>query len=98
MHLACIQGSLLCYSALALHNYHMKNCVDFVKKTPLDYALAGKHQSIIDFEKKLTTTLYGKKSTAAAGDSKASLKVSVDDFEYIMNLGRGAFGEVVLVK
>ena len=76
----------------------MKNCVDNTKKTALDYALAGKHHQIIDFEKKLTTTLYAKKSGNGDNAGTSSLKVSVDDFEYIMNLGRGAFGEVVLVK
>jgi hypothetical protein len=71
--------------------------VDHSKKTPLDYAVANKHQGILDFEKKLTTTLY----SANAGTSKPNPKgnkVTVDDFEYIMNLGRGAFGEVVLVQ
>ena len=61
MHIACKTGSLPCYSALALHNYHMKNCVDHLKKTPLDYALDLKHQNILDFERKLTTTLYAGK-------------------------------------
>lgn len=37
----------------------------------------------------MTETLYSNKG--------ASLKLKPDDFEFVMPLGRGAFGEVVLV-
>ena len=90
MHLACITGDVGSYKALATHNYMIKNCVDHSKKTPLDYAVEKKHQAIIDLEKSLTVTLYSK--------TKTNAKVTPDDFEYIMPLGRGAFGEVILVR
>ena len=44
---------------------------------------------IIEADKQMTETLYSNKG--------ASLKLKPDDFEFVMPLGRGAFGEVVLV-
>ena len=38
--------------------YLAMTCVDKERKTPMDYAYEGKHQSIIDFDKKMTVTLY----------------------------------------
>jgi hypothetical protein len=32
--------------------------VDMDKKTPLDYAHEGKHKVILDYDKKMTVTLY----------------------------------------
>ena len=61
-------------------------------KTPLDYAYEGKHNDIFEFDKKLTVTLYAHNSK-----NPTKHKLKADDFEYIMPLGRGAFGEVVLV-
>ena len=90
MHLACISGDLESYKALALHNYHNKNCVDFNKRTPLDYAREGKKSKIIEYEKTLTVTLYSKNKSGAN-------KLVPEDFEFVMPLGKGAFGEVILV-
>lgn len=75
-------------------SYQTKNCVDRAKKTPLDYAFDGKHINIIEFDKQLTVTLYDHKTRGAAG----SLKLKPEDFEFVMPLGRGAFGKVVLVQ
>jgi hypothetical protein len=52
----------------------------------------NKHLGIIEMEKTLTVTLYSK-----TGKSE-NTKITPDDFEYIMPLGRGAFGEVILVR
>jgi len=38
--------------------YQAINCVDQSNRTPLDYAHEGKHNIIIDYDKKLTFTLY----------------------------------------
>jgi serine/threonine protein kinase len=65
--------------------------VDKAGKTPLDYAFESKHHHIIDYDRKTTVTLYTR-------DHKgAQLKLKPDDFEFVMPLGRGAFGEVILV-
>ena len=93
MHLACIEGDLDGYKAIASYNYQIKNTVDNQKKTPLDYAVELKKQAILDFEKSLTVTLYSKNK-----EQKAGTKITPEDFEFIMPLGKGAFGEVILVK
>ena len=93
MHLACIEGDLDGYKAIASYNYQVKNTVDNQKKTPLDYAVELKKQAILDFEKSLTVTLYSKNK-----EHKAGGKFTPEDFEFIMPLGKGAFGEVILVK
>jgi ankyrin repeat protein len=93
MHIACIMGDIESYKALATHNYQNKNCVDFNKKTPLDYARETKEgKMIMEYEKKLTVTLYSKNKGGTAGN-----RLTPEDFEFVMPLGKGAFGEVILV-
>jgi hypothetical protein len=58
--------------------------------------LDNKHLGIIELEKSLTVTLYAKAGKSEGGS--ATNKITPDDFEYIMPLGRGAFGEVILVR
>jgi len=41
-------------------------CVDSAKKTPLEYAKDNKHNVIIDYEKKMTVTLFSHKSKGPA--------------------------------
>lgn len=57
------------------------------------YAEEKKHKDIIEYDKTLTITLYAKNSN----DLKITGKFKPEDFEFVMPLGRGAFGEVVLV-
>ncbi len=68
------------------------NCVDNQEKTPLDYAVEGKHTIIIEHDKRMTVTLYSHKNIPK--DSK----LKPQDFELINRLGKGAFGQVNLVK
>lgn len=56
------------------------------------YAEEKKHKAIIEYDKTLTITLYAKNNK----DLKEKFKP--EDFEFVMPLGRGAFGEVVLVQ
>lgn len=59
----------------------------------MDYAFEGKHLNIIEFDKQFTITLYSHNQKGAPGNQK----LKPDDFEFIMPLGQGAFGKVVLV-
>ena len=76
---------------IVARNYHAKKCVDKEQKVPLQYAIEGNHQDIITYEKHMADILYVYK------ESK-DVKLKPEDFEFIMPLGRGAFGEVVLVE
>ncbi|CDW78002.1 protein kinase domain containing protein [Stylonychia lemnae] len=93
LHIACQRGDLEAYKLLTQRCYQAINCVDVAKKTPLDYAIEGKHTIIIEFDKQLTFTLFSHQS----GDL-GQYKLKPQDFEHLMPLGRGAFGEVILVK
>lgn len=84
LHLACIKGDLESYILIVTRSYQAKNCVDKAQKTPLDYAFEGKHLNIIEYDKKCTVMLYAHKGAAK--------KLKPEDFDFIMPLGRGAFG------
>jgi ankyrin repeat protein len=62
LHLACQRGDLEAYKLIVGRCFQAKNCVDEAGKTPLDYAYEGKHSPIIDYDKKLTVTLYSAKA------------------------------------
>jgi ankyrin repeat protein len=94
LHLSCIIGDLESYKLIVSHNYQIKNCVDKASKQPLMYAEEKKHKAIIEYDKTLTITLYAKN----AKDFKTAEKFKPEDFEFVMPLGKGAFGEVVLVQ
>lgn len=51
----------------------------------MEYALERKQMNIIEYDKKFTVTLYSR-------DTANAKKYKPDDFEFIMPLGRGAFG------
>lgn len=73
--------------------YQSLNSIDVNQKTPLDYAFQNKHSPIIEFEKQMTVTLFSDLSK-----NPELVKLRPEDFEFIMPLGRGAFGQVVLVR
>lgn len=75
---------------LVERNFEAKNFVDKSGKTPLDHAKDRKHKHIFEYDQKVTITLYNNSI------KQSSLKP--DDFEYVMPLGKGAFGEVYLVQ
>ena len=93
IHYACQRGDLESFKMLVNRCHQSLNSVDVNKKTPLDYALQNKHTPIIEFEKQMTVTLYSDLSK-----TPELVKLRPEDFEFIMPLGRGAFGQVVLVR
>lgn len=93
VHLACQRGDLESYKMLVNRCYQAKNSVDVNQKTPLDYARENQHNIIIEHDKHMTITLFSEQNR-----NPEHGKLKPDDFEFIMPLGRGAFGEVVLVK
>ena len=92
LHLSCKLGDFESYKQIVEHNYTVKNCVDKSGKQALSYAIEARHNKIIEFDKNHTITLYAKNS------KEIKNKLKPEDFEFIMPLGRGAFGEVVLVQ
>ena len=86
-----MHGDLEAYKMIVNRCYQAKNCVDKAGKTPLDYAYEFKQHHLIDYDKKTTVTLYSRDPKATAQ------RLKPDDFEFVMPLGRGAFGEVILV-
>eukprot|EP00347_Sterkiella_histriomuscorum_P010575 403375751 len=93
LHLSCQRGDLEAYKMLVNRCYESMNSVDVNNKTPLHYAKDNQHNIIIEYDKKMTLTLFSEQNrTPEQG------KIKPEDFEYVMPLGRGAFGQVVLVK
>jgi ankyrin repeat protein len=93
LHIACLKGDLESYKLITEHGYECKNSIDDNGKTPMDLAYENKHTIIVDQDKKYTITLYSEKTKVANED-----KISVKDFNFIMPLGQGAFGNVFLVE
>ena len=86
LHIACLRGDLEAFKMIVNRGYQSLNCIDHQKKTPMDYAIDGKHTILIEQEKRTTVTLYSHK----VGQSDHKLKPQ--DFELITRLGQGAFG------
>lgn len=90
LHYASQRGDLEAYKMLVGRCYQSLTSIDSQNKTPIEYARDGKHNLILEYDKKMTVTLFSHKSKQG--------KLQPSDFEMIMPLGRGAFGRVILVS
>ena len=58
LHIACLRGDLEAFKMLVSRCYQAMNCIDLAKKNPLDYAKENKHNIIVEYDKRMTVTLF----------------------------------------